>query len=73
MVNEHPWVCDQTTQHATGLAHTHTAKLEIAETAGLEHGEVGVVCGEERVEGHGEDVDDGAAMLALPVKGAQGG
>lgn len=73
MVHQDGRVADQPRQQAGGLADVFPAELEVAEAAVLQGGEVRAVGGEEGVQRHGEDVDDGGSGLALPVEGGHGG
>lgn len=73
MVHQHQRIANQARQQARRLADGRPAELEVAEAARLERRQVGIVGCEERVQRHGEDVDDAGAGLAGPVEARQGG
>ncbi|KND88715.1 hypothetical protein TOPH_06627 [Tolypocladium ophioglossoides CBS 100239] len=56
-----------------GAGPVRHATLEVLEAVELEGAQLAVVCGEERVEGLSEDVDDGGEGLAAPIEGDDGG
>jgi hypothetical protein len=68
MAHEYPRTLDQTGQETARLADALSTALKVAEAAHLQSMQRCIVCGEERVEGHGEDVDDGRGGFALPVE-----
>ena len=73
MIDQHQWMGDQTSEHTTRLADAFSATQKVLEAALLDVLEVLVVGRKERVERHGEDVDDRRAVLALPVECRHGG
>lgn len=59
MIHEDPGVLQQAREQAAWLLDAFPPALEVAEAPVLQRRKGGVVGGEERVERHGEDVDDG--------------
>lgn len=70
MIHEQGGGCNEAREQPTGLRDASAAALEVAEAAILQRGKRCIVGREERVERHGEDIDDGRRGLAAPVEGA---